>query len=84
MTHVESAIGAIPRERRMRLAAALAACTDPLLQALGMDILAISAREDAEFAELAEGFAAERHGEIRKLEAELPPPPAPVKENRFE
>ncbi|MFE4874852.1 hypothetical protein [Streptomyces sp. NPDC056682] len=84
MTHVESTISAIPRERRMRLAATLAGCTDPLLQALGMDISAVSAREDAEFAEMAEGFAAERHREIRKLETELPPPPAPVKENRFE
>jgi hypothetical protein len=68
----------------MRLAATLAACTDPLLKALGADIHVITAREDAEFAEMAEGFAAERHGEIRKLEAELPSPPAPVKENRFE
>ena len=67
----------------MRLAASLAACAEPLLRALGMDILAISAREDAEFAELAEGFAAERHGETES-KAEIPPPPAPVKENRFE
>jgi hypothetical protein len=64
----------------MRLAASLAACADPLLQALGMDILAISAREDAEFAELAEGFAAERDRENELRAATLPPIPAPTKE----
>ncbi|MFJ1554540.1 hypothetical protein [Streptomyces mirabilis] len=80
MTHVESAIGAIPRERRMRLAATLAACTDPLLKALGMDIHVITAREDAEFAELAEGFAQERDRENELRAATLPPIPAPTKE----
>lgn len=80
MSHVEAAIAAIPRERRMRLAKTLADCTDPLLQALGADMHVITAREDAEFAEIAESFAADHRREMQKREASIPAPPPPSKE----
>lgn len=79
-SHVAQAISAIPRERRMRLAATLANCDEPLLRALALDMHAATAREDAEFAEIAEAFAAEQRRETRKREAQIPPPPPYVKE----
>lgn len=80
MSHVEAAIAAIPRERRMRLAATLAECSDPLLRALGMDLHVFAAREDAEFAEIQTAYGDERRRVNEEIEAQLPPLPPYVKE----
>lgn len=73
MNHVERAIRSMSKRRRQITAEVLATSDQPILQALALDLVAIVAHEDADFAELEHAFRVQHIAEMAEIEKLLPP-----------